>query len=96
MTPPRFDTLKYVKTLKAAGFEEKQAEALAEAQTSLQEQVETFRQKERTTKGDLQAAEARLQTRIAEAKAETIQWLCGVAAAQAVFILAILKMFPAR
>lgn len=35
MTAITFDTLKYVKTLKAAGFEEPQAEALAEVQREI-------------------------------------------------------------
>ncbi|MEO5345242.1 MAG: CCDC90 family protein [Magnetococcus sp. YQC-9] len=37
MTAITFDTLKYVKTLKAAGFDERQAEALAEAQAEVNE-----------------------------------------------------------
>ncbi|MBF0132106.1 MAG: DUF1640 domain-containing protein [Magnetococcales bacterium] len=37
MTTITFDTLKYVKTLKAAGFDEQQAEALAEAQAEVNE-----------------------------------------------------------
>lgn len=37
MTAITFDTLKYVKSLKAAGFEERQAEALAEAQAAVHE-----------------------------------------------------------
>lgn len=34
MSTITFDTLKFVKTLKSAGFDDKQAEALAEAQTA--------------------------------------------------------------
>ncbi|MBF0109459.1 MAG: hypothetical protein HQL76_09805 [Magnetococcales bacterium] len=76
---------KYVKTLKTFGFDEKQAEALAEAQTDLLDHVEASLLKELATKRD-----------IAELKAETIKWMFGIAAGQAMFIIAILKMFPAH
>ncbi|MBF0435341.1 MAG: DUF1640 domain-containing protein [Magnetococcales bacterium] len=70
-----------IKTLKSAGFEKRQAEA----QTELLEQVVSDHVKELATKRD-----------IAELKAETIQWMFGVATGQAMFIIAILKMFPSR
>ncbi|HIJ85127.1 MAG TPA: hypothetical protein HPQ00_13120, partial [Magnetococcales bacterium] len=44
------------------------------------------------TKGDVQ----RFELKIAELKAETIQWMFGVATGQAMFIIAILKMFPSH
>ncbi|HAT50394.1 MAG TPA: DUF1640 domain-containing protein, partial [Alphaproteobacteria bacterium] len=87
MTAIAFDTLKYVKTLKAAGVEGKQAEAMAEAQIDLMEQMEDTRLKELATKGDVRQLEVRLESkimqvevRIAESKAETIKWMFGVAA----------------
>ncbi|HAT50393.1 MAG: DUF1640 domain-containing protein [Nitrospirae bacterium] len=92
MTAVAFDTLRYVRTLKAAGVEERQAEAMAEAQVDLMEQVEDTRLKELATKGDVR----QLEVRIAESKAETIKWMFGVAAGQAMFIIAILKLFPSH
>ncbi|MEO5327504.1 MAG: CCDC90 family protein [Magnetococcus sp. THC-1_WYH] len=94
-----FDTLRYVKTLKAAGVEEKQAEAMAEAQIDLMEQMEDTRLKELATKGDVRQLEIKImqvEVRIAESKAETIKWMFGVAAGQAMFIIAILKLFPSH
>ncbi|MBF0434928.1 MAG: DUF1640 domain-containing protein [Magnetococcales bacterium] len=96
MTTITFDTHKYIKTLKAAGFEERQAEALADAQTGFVQQVEETRLKELATKGDLRQLELKLEAKIAESKAETIKWMFGVATGQAMFIIAILKMFPSH
>ncbi|MBF0414625.1 MAG: DUF1640 domain-containing protein [Magnetococcales bacterium] len=79
MTTITFDTHKYIKTLKAAWFEERQAEALADAQTGFVQQVEETRLKELVTKGDLRQLELKLEDKIAESKAETIKWMFGVA-----------------
>ncbi|MBF0175455.1 MAG: DUF1640 domain-containing protein [Magnetococcales bacterium] len=87
MTTITFDTLKYVKVLKAAGFDEVQAEAMAQAQSDFVKQVQESNLKELATKADLKLA-------ISELKAETIKWMFGVAAGQAMFIIAILKLSP--
>ncbi|MBF0628169.1 MAG: DUF1640 domain-containing protein [Magnetococcales bacterium] len=87
-----FDTHTYVKRFKAAGFSENQAE---EVVTALRE-VRDSKLDEMATKGDIKEAKAELETKIADAKAETIKWMFGVAAGQAVFVITILKMFPAR
>lgn len=42
------------------------------------------------------ATKAELKLAISEAKAETIKWVFGVATGQAIFIIAILKMFPSH
>ncbi|MBF0628914.1 MAG: DUF1640 domain-containing protein [Magnetococcales bacterium] len=41
MTAIPFDTLRYVRTLKSAGFDEKQAEALSDAQKEVLDQLAT-------------------------------------------------------
>lgn len=87
-----FDTLAYAKRFKAAGFTDQQAEEVVAA---LRE-VRDARLDEMATKGDLKLVKATLGARIAEAKAETIQWMFGVAAGQALFILTVLKFFPSR
>ena len=87
-----FDTLSYAKRFKAAGFTDNQAE---EVVTALRE-VRDSRLEEMATKNDIKEARAELETKIAEAKADTIKWMFGVAAGQAVFILTILKIFPNR
>ncbi|MEO5330683.1 MAG: CCDC90 family protein [Magnetococcus sp. YQC-5] len=80
-----FDTLSYAKRFKAAGFTDNQADEVVSA---LRE-VRDSRLDELATKGDIKEA-------ILAAKAETIQWMFGVAAGQAVFIITMLKMFPLR
>jgi hypothetical protein len=81
MTTLTFDTLKFANRLKASGVPDKQAEAQAEIlQTNLSEVA---------TKRDLTELELRL-------KVELICWLIGVAAGQAAFIIAVLKLFPSR
>jgi hypothetical protein len=51
MSTITFDTLQYVKTLKSAGFDDKQAEALAEAQSVAIDSATDIRL---ATKGDVQ------------------------------------------
>lgn len=87
-----FDTLAYAKRFKAAGFTDDQAE---EVVLALRE-VRDSRFDEMATKGDIKEAKMELEVKIAEAKAETIKWMFGVAAGQAVFVITILKMFPGR
>ncbi|MBF0141977.1 MAG: DUF1640 domain-containing protein [Magnetococcales bacterium] len=94
-----FDTHAYIKELKAAGFTEEQAEVQSKALSSIfranLDELATRRdlkELELSTKGDLR----QLETKIAEVKAELINWMFGVAAGQAMFIIAILKMFPSR
>ncbi|GAB0057348.1 hypothetical protein SIID45300_01675 [Candidatus Magnetaquicoccaceae bacterium FCR-1] len=85
MTAITFDTHTAIKRLKAAGFDEQQAEALSDTIREAQE----AKLNELATKGDLKEA-------IAEAKVDIIKWMFGVSAGQALFILTVLKMFPAH
>ncbi|MEO5327517.1 MAG: hypothetical protein H7829_04665 [Magnetococcus sp. THC-1_WYH] len=88
-----FDTLKYVKTLKAAGFDERQAEALAVVQADvLDKNLDDL-----STKYDLKELEIRMDTRLKElelriaAELAPIKW--GVAIAVGGIITLILKSF---
>ncbi|MBF0152864.1 MAG: DUF1640 domain-containing protein [Magnetococcales bacterium] len=83
MTTMTFDTHTAIKRLKAAGFDEKQAEALSDTIKEAQD----AHLAELATKADLKLG-------IAEAKTDIIKWMFGVAAGQAMFIIAILKLFP--
>ncbi len=85
-----FDILSCAKRFKAAGFTDNQAEEVVAALRD----VRDSRLEEMATKSDIKEAKSELETRIAEAKAETIQWMFGVAAGQTVFIITILKLFP--
>jgi hypothetical protein len=69
--------------LQRAGFSEQQVEALA-----------AYFDEQLVTKADLAAAEARLETKIEQARGDTIKWVIGVGFAQAATILAVLRLFP--
>ncbi len=81
--------------LQRAGFNEQQVEALAEY---FDEQMVT---KADLTSGlaavraELATVEARLETKIEQARSDAIKWVVGVAFAQAAMIFALLRFFPA-
>ena len=80
-----FDTLAYTKKLKAAGFNEKQAEALSEAQKeSLSDILDTTV----ATKSDI----VRLEKEIANVKSEIIKWVAGMLIVQAGVVAALVKL----
>ena len=81
-----FDTLKFVRTLKAAGVPENQAEALSEAFRDAQSDAEL------TTKYDLKELELRLEARINEVKYDMIKWIAGMLIAQAGLVAALVKL----
>ncbi|MEO5328775.1 MAG: CCDC90 family protein [Magnetococcus sp. THC-1_WYH] len=85
MTTIAFDTLEFTEQLKTSGVPDDQAKGHAKAMAYVLEQVEETRLKELATKKD-----------IAGLKAETIKWMFGVATGQAMFIIAILKLFPSH
>lgn len=89
MTTVAFDTYTAIKRLKAAGFDELQAEALSETIKEAQD----AHLAELATKADLKLEVEKLRRDAAEAKADIIKWMFGVATGQAMFIIAILKMF---
>ncbi|MBF0134969.1 MAG: DUF1640 domain-containing protein [Magnetococcales bacterium] len=92
MTTITFDTHAYIKELKAVGFTEEQAEVQANTLSSI------FKTNldELATRRDIKELELATGREIAEAKAETIKWMFGVATGQAMFIIAILKLFPSH
>ena len=75
MTTITFDTLAFVKRLKAAGFNEDQSEALSEAFKASQETSI----KDLATKFDLKDLEIKMDRDFAEIKAEQrlIKWMMG-------------------
>ncbi len=75
MSAITFDTLKFVKTLKAAGIDEKHAEAFSEAMRDVQDS----QLKELATKGDLRELETRLT-----AKINLVKWMLAVVLAATV------------
>ncbi len=97
MTTITFDTLAYVKTLREAGIEEKQAEAQAVALADVlksgatdlatQRDIESLRS---DVKRDIELLRAELKKDIAETKAELIRWVVGVGILQTTLIVGIL------
>ena len=99
-TKRSFDAIAYMKHMEAVGFTRPQAEALAEEQTKLiddrlatKDDLEALRV---ATKADLEALrlslEAKIDTKLAETKTETIKWFIGAGFAQAGLIVALLKL----
>jgi hypothetical protein len=67
MSTIAFDTLKFVKTLEASGFEAKQAEAIATAYRDASSEQELL------TKKDLQLEPAPLKTEL-----QVLKWMTGL------------------
>ena len=86
MSTITFDTLAYVKTLREAGVEEKQAEAQATALAAVLKSGVT----DLATKQDMELLRAELKKDLAETKAELIRWVVGVGILQTTLIVAIL------
>ena len=80
-----FDTLAYTKKLKAAGFNDSQAEALSEAQ---KESLSGILDTTVATKSDI----VRLEKEIANAKSEIIKWVAGMLVAQAAIVATLVKL----
>ncbi|MBF0340707.1 MAG: DUF1640 domain-containing protein [Magnetococcales bacterium] len=87
MTAITFDTLKYVKTLKSAGFEERQAEAMAEVQKEI---LATNNIDDLVTKEDMARSLKELKLEMA-AEIAPLKW--GMAVTVAGIIAIILKTF---
>lgn len=104
MTTITFDTLAYVKTLREAGVDEKQAEAQAAALATVlksgtadlatQRDIESLRS---DVKRDIDLLRAELKKdlaethrAIAETKAELIRWVVGVGILQTTLIVGLL------
>ena len=89
MTTVTFDTLKFVKTLEAAGVEPKQAEAIADAQREAFAQL--VEASELATKNDIVV----LRADIAEMKFDLLKWIVGLALAQTGITVSLIKLIGA-
>ena len=79
MTSITFDTLKFVNTLKEAGFQEKQAEAVSNAIK------ESFKESDLVTN-------QHLSLELERTKADMIKWIAGLLLAQAAIIATLVKI----
>ena len=75
------DTHALVKELKAAGFDDRQAEAVTRVFATTRDAFDL------ATKADLREVELRLETKIETAKAEIIKWMFGTIGFQTLVIL---------
>ncbi len=85
MSALAFDTLKFSKTLVAAGFTDRQAATLAEEQAALMDD-------KIATKRDLIDVETRLEVKLAETKADILKWVAGLLLTQTAVIAALVKL----
>ena len=93
MSTLTFDTLKFAKTLTAAGVPSAQAEAEAEALANALE--ESGKTADLTTKQDLAVVKAELEVKMAETKSDLIRWVVGVGMLQTALIAALMmKLIP--
>lgn len=81
-----FDILKFIRRLEAAGFDTKQAEAVAEAFREASGEAEL------ATRQDLRELELRLQANISDIKFDLVKWIAGMLLAQAGLIAALVKL----
>ncbi len=81
MSVVTFDTLKFVKRLEEAGMSQKEAEAIAIAQSEAFEEL--TKTKELATKNDLH-----------EMKYDLFKWIVGLAFAQFALLIGILMKLP--
>jgi hypothetical protein len=91
-----FDTLAYVKKLKAAGVPEKQAEVQAETFAKIIEDRIATKHDILLLKQDLKELELSLKQELrlglADTKAEIIKWVAGMLVAQAAIVATLVKL----
>jgi hypothetical protein len=80
--------------LQRAGFSEQQVEALAEYFDAQMATKADLVSGLTAVPAELAAAEARLETKIEQARSDTIKWVVGVAFAQVATIIAVLRLLP--
>lgn len=99
-----FDTFDFIENLKGAGFDEKQAKALAQElkQVQLQhvatkEDVALLREDMHSLREEMAALKVELRAELAgsvtEAKLSLMKWMTGALFAQAGLIVALLRLF---
>jgi len=101
-----FDTLKFVKTLEAAGVPELQAEAISTAVRESHEAADVatkgdiadlrheMRELETGLRHEIKESASALRQGMSDMKFELLKWIIGLAIAQAGLLLAVLKFFP--
>lgn len=83
MTTVTFDTHKFIRTLTNAGLPPEQAEAIAEAFQTAQNEAQPVTR---------DYFDVRLKAEIETAKADLVKWMAGLLLAQAAVIAALVKL----
>ncbi|MCK0507948.1 DUF1640 domain-containing protein [Aromatoleum anaerobium] len=90
MSTITFDTHKFVRKLRDAGFDERQAEAVAEAFSEAHVDANPVTRDYLDVK--LDHVSAKLRAEIEAAKADIIKWVAGLLLAQAALVAALVKL----
>lgn len=83
MATVTFDTLKFVQTLKKSGFDDKQAEAVAQAFSDAQSEGQPVTR---------DYFDMHLKAEIEASKSDMIKWIAGLLIAQAGLVAALVKL----
>ncbi|MGM0678200.1 MAG: DUF1640 domain-containing protein [Pseudomonadota bacterium] len=86
MASTTFDTHEFIKTLEKAGFDEKQAEAVALAFKNAQREAEV------ATKEDIALVRSEVREMEHRLKADLIKWMAGLLLAQAALVATLVKL----
>ena len=84
------DTHRIVKRLRDAGA----SEELAETVTDVLREARELDLSQLATKADLAEVKADIRRELADARAELVKWMFGIAAGQLGLLFAFLKLFP--
>jgi|LGVE01.1.fsa_nt_gb uncharacterized protein Smg (DUF494 family) len=87
-----FDTYSFVKQLKAAGFDEKQAEIQAEAINRALIEFQDKQIQAVASKTDVLGIKAGMAVDLANTKVEIIKWVAGMLVAQAAVVATLVKL----
>lgn len=93
MSTITFDTYRFIQTLQEAGFDQKQAVAVAnafkdasgEAEFATEDDIALVRQ-------DIRELELRLKAEISDIKFDMVKWMAGMLLAQAGLVAALVKL----
>ncbi|MDO9424887.1 MAG: DUF1640 domain-containing protein [Methylobacter sp.] len=93
MTTLTFDTHQFIRTLQDAGFEQPQAEAVANAFKAATGQSDLATQSDiDLVRRDIRESELRLETKISDIKYDLVKWIAGMLLAQAGLVAALVKL----
>lgn len=88
-----FDTHQFIRTLQDAGFEQTQAEAVANAFKAASVQAEIATQADiDLVRRDIRESELRLEAKISDIKYDLVKWIAGMLLAQAGLVAALVKL----